>query len=191
MRCTIWSMLTANWPCCASSSRPRPAARESSRWQPQRRRMITDATGTDVCFVHVLDDTRPIADAGRRHPAIRQQVGRIRLPLGSGISGWVASHREPVVIISRQGIRPALHARSIRCGVRTSPRWRRCRWRQTRADWSECSTYTRSQRREFTAARRGAVACDRPPDRGRAASGAAAPPTGRPASAPTRTSSSR
>ena len=25
-------------------------------------------------------------------------MGKIRLPLGSGISGWVARHREPVVI---------------------------------------------------------------------------------------------
>jgi two-component system, NarL family, sensor kinase len=61
-------------------------------------RMITDATGTDVCFVHVLDDSdRSLTLAGATPPFDRQ-VGRIRLPLGSGISGWVASHREPVVI---------------------------------------------------------------------------------------------
>ena len=61
-------------------------------------RMITDATGTDVCFVHVLDDSdRSLTLAGATPPFDRE-VGRIRLPLGSGISGWVASHREPVVI---------------------------------------------------------------------------------------------
>jgi two-component system, NarL family, sensor kinase len=61
-------------------------------------RMITDATATDVCFVHVLDDSdRSLTLAGATPPFDRQ-VGRIRLPLGSGISGWVASHREPVVI---------------------------------------------------------------------------------------------
>ena len=61
-------------------------------------RMITDATGTDVCFVHVLDDSdRSLTLAGATPPFDRQ-VGRIRLPLGSGISGWVASHRQPVVI---------------------------------------------------------------------------------------------
>jgi two-component system NarL family sensor kinase len=61
-------------------------------------RMITDATGTDVCFVHVLDDSdRSLTLAGAT-PPFDGQVGRIRLPLGSGISGWVASHREPVVI---------------------------------------------------------------------------------------------
>ena len=61
-------------------------------------RMITAATASDVCFVHVLDDTdRSLTLAGATPPFDRE-VGKIRLPLGSGISGWVASHREPVVI---------------------------------------------------------------------------------------------
>jgi signal transduction histidine kinase len=61
-------------------------------------RMITDATGADVCFVHVLDDgDRSLTLAGATPPYDRE-IGRVRLPLGSGISGWVASHREPVVI---------------------------------------------------------------------------------------------
>jgi signal transduction histidine kinase len=65
-------------------------------------RMITDATGTDVCLVHVLDDTdRSLTLAGATPPFDRQ-VGQIRLPLGSGISGWVASHRQPVVITERK-----------------------------------------------------------------------------------------
>ena len=65
-------------------------------------RMITDATGTDVCFVHVLDDgDRSLTLAGATPPFDRE-VGRVRLPLGSGISGWVASHREPVVIIEEK-----------------------------------------------------------------------------------------
>jgi signal transduction histidine kinase len=61
-------------------------------------RMITSATATDVCFVHVLDDSdRSLTLAGAT-PPFDGEVGKIRLPLGSGISGWVASHREPVVI---------------------------------------------------------------------------------------------
>ena len=61
-------------------------------------RMITAATGTDVCFVHVLDDSdRSLTLAGAT-PPFDGQVGKIRLPLGSGISGWVARHRKPVVI---------------------------------------------------------------------------------------------
>jgi two-component system, NarL family, sensor kinase len=61
-------------------------------------RMITAATGADVCFVHVLDDgDRSLTLAGAT-PPFDASVGKIRLPLGSGISGWVARHREPVVI---------------------------------------------------------------------------------------------
>lgn len=61
-------------------------------------RMITDATDTDVCFVHVLDDTERTLTLAGATPPFDSQVGKIQLPLGSGISGWVASHREPVVI---------------------------------------------------------------------------------------------
>ena len=63
-------------------------------------RMITAATASDVCFVHVLDDTdRSLTLAGAT-PPFDEQVGLVRMPLGSGVSGWVASHREPVVIVS-------------------------------------------------------------------------------------------
>lgn len=62
-------------------------------------RMITEATGTDVCFVHVLDDSdRGLTLAGAT-PPFDQHVGTVRVPLGSGISGWVAIHRKPVVIV--------------------------------------------------------------------------------------------
>ncbi|MGV0851687.1 GAF domain-containing sensor histidine kinase [Mycolicibacterium phlei] len=61
-------------------------------------RMITAATASDVCFVHVLDDSgRSLTLAGAT-PPFDSEIGKIRLPLGQGISGWVASHREPVVI---------------------------------------------------------------------------------------------
>ena len=61
-------------------------------------RMITAATGTDVCFVHVLDDTERSLTLTGATPPFDTEVGKIRLPLGSGVSGWVARHREPVVI---------------------------------------------------------------------------------------------
>ena len=62
-------------------------------------RMITTATATDVCFVHVLDDTERSLTLTGATPPFDSEVGKIRLPMGQGISGWVASHREPVVII--------------------------------------------------------------------------------------------
>jgi two-component system, NarL family, sensor kinase len=61
-------------------------------------RMITAATATDVCFVHVLDDSDRALTLAGATPPFDSEVGKIRLPLGSGISGWVASNREPVVI---------------------------------------------------------------------------------------------
>jgi signal transduction histidine kinase len=61
-------------------------------------RIITAATDSDVCFVHVLDDTERSLTLAGATPPFDAEVGKIRLPLGQGISGWVASHREPVVI---------------------------------------------------------------------------------------------
>ncbi len=60
--------------------------------------VITEATATDVCFVHVLDDTdRSLTLAGAT-PPFDTQVGAVHLPLGHGVSGWVASRWKPVVI---------------------------------------------------------------------------------------------
>ncbi len=61
-------------------------------------RIITAATDSDVCFVHVLDDTERSLTLAGATPPFDSEVGKIRLPLGQGISGWVASNHEPVVI---------------------------------------------------------------------------------------------
>ncbi len=61
-------------------------------------RMITAATNTDVCYVYVLDDTNRSLTLAGATPPFDVEIGKVRLPLGSGISGWVASHREHVVI---------------------------------------------------------------------------------------------
>ena len=61
--------------------------------------LIVAATATDECFVHVLDDTdRSLTLAGATPPFDRE-VGRIRLRLGEGVTGWAASHRQPVVLV--------------------------------------------------------------------------------------------
>jgi two-component system NarL family sensor kinase len=65
-------------------------------------RLITDTTATDVCFVHVLDDGERSLTLAGATPPFDGQVGRVRLPLGSGVTGWVASHREPVVIVEHK-----------------------------------------------------------------------------------------
>jgi len=60
-------------------------------------RLIVDATATDVCFVYMLDDSGGSLTLTGATPPFDRQVGRIRLPLGEGITGWVASHRKPAV----------------------------------------------------------------------------------------------
>ena len=61
-------------------------------------RLIVEATTTDVCFVHVLDDNGGALTLMGATPPFDHQVGRIHLPVGEGVSGWVASHRQPAVI---------------------------------------------------------------------------------------------
>jgi signal transduction histidine kinase len=61
-------------------------------------RLIVEATTTDVCFVHVLDDNGGALTLMGATPPFDGQVGRIHLPVGEGVSGWVASHRQPAVI---------------------------------------------------------------------------------------------
>lgn len=84
-------------------------------------RMITAATGTDVCFVHVLDDTERSLTLTGATPPFDDQVGKIRLPLSEGVSGWVASHREPVVISDNKEADPRyLPIESLRGSAFTS-----------------------------------------------------------------------
>lgn len=69
-------------------------------------RLIVEATTTDVCFVHVLDDNGGSLTLMGATPPFVSQVGRIHLPVGEGVSGWVASHRKPAVIAADKGTDP-------------------------------------------------------------------------------------
>lgn len=60
--------------------------------------LITEATHTDICFVHVLDDTERSLTLVGATPPFDGQVGKVHMPLGRGVSGWVAQHRTPVVL---------------------------------------------------------------------------------------------
>jgi len=65
-------------------------------------RLITEATTTDVCFVHVLDDAERSLTLTGATPPFESAVGQVRLPIGVGVTGWVASHRTPAVIVERK-----------------------------------------------------------------------------------------
>ncbi|MDQ3896371.1 MAG: GAF domain-containing sensor histidine kinase [Actinomycetota bacterium] len=60
--------------------------------------LVTAATESDVCFVHLVDEElRRVVLAGAT-PPFDEQVGMIQLALGEGIAGWVAKHAEPAVV---------------------------------------------------------------------------------------------
>jgi signal transduction protein with GAF and PtsI domain len=50
----------------------------------------------DSCFVYVLEEDELVLRASRNpHPEV---LGRLRLHVGQGITGWVAEHREPAAV---------------------------------------------------------------------------------------------
>ncbi|HET9256698.1 MAG TPA: GAF domain-containing protein, partial [Pseudonocardiaceae bacterium] len=64
--------------------------------------LITEATSTDVCFVHLLDPAGDKIQLRGATPPFDQLAGQIELPLNEGVAGWVAAHCEPVVIIDNK-----------------------------------------------------------------------------------------
>lgn len=69
-------------------------------------RLITEATATDVCFVHVLDDPERSLTLAGATPPFDSAVGRVRLDIGEGVTGWVAEHRTPAVIVEHKELDP-------------------------------------------------------------------------------------
>ncbi|MGI8983964.1 MAG: GAF domain-containing sensor histidine kinase, partial [Acidimicrobiales bacterium] len=60
--------------------------------------LVTAATHSDVCFVHLVDEElRRVVLAGAT-PPFDEQVGSVQLALGEGIAGWVAKFAEPAVV---------------------------------------------------------------------------------------------
>ena len=60
---------------------------------------MTETTGTDVCFVHLLDEHGTRLQLRGATPPFDDLVGKIELSLGEGVSGWVALHGEPAVLV--------------------------------------------------------------------------------------------
>ena len=60
--------------------------------------LVVEVTRGDAAFLYLLDDTREalvLRASTQPHPSL---IGRIRLELGEGITGWVARERTPVAI---------------------------------------------------------------------------------------------
>jgi len=60
--------------------------------------LVTEATASDVCFVHVLDDARQVLVLMGATPPFTSLSGTVELALGQGVAGWVALHAEPAVV---------------------------------------------------------------------------------------------
>src|SRR5207247_130509 len=60
--------------------------------------LVTEATESDVCFVHVLDDARQVLVLMGATPPFTSLSGTVELALGDGVAGWVALHAEPAVV---------------------------------------------------------------------------------------------
>ena len=68
--------------------------------------LVTETTGTDVCFVHLLDERGRTLRLSGATPPFDGLVGKIELGLGEGVSGWVASHVQPAVIVDDKAADP-------------------------------------------------------------------------------------
>jgi two-component system, NarL family, sensor kinase len=60
--------------------------------------LVAEATGSDVCFVHVLDDERNRIVLMGATPPFSALAGTVELALGEGVAGWVALNAKPAVV---------------------------------------------------------------------------------------------
>jgi two-component system NarL family sensor kinase len=77
------------------------AAEERSFREVLRRSaaLVVQATGSDACFLHVVDPERSEVVLMGAHPEeFDALAGSIRLPIGQGVAGWVALHGEIAVV---------------------------------------------------------------------------------------------
>src|SRR5258707_7737985 len=60
---------------------------------------VADLVSCDSCFIFVLEGEDLVLRASKNpHPEV---LDRLKIQIGQGIAGWVAEHREPVVIPER------------------------------------------------------------------------------------------
>lgn len=60
--------------------------------------LVTEATGSDVCFVHIVEEDRDRVVLAGATPPFDELAGTVELAIGEGVAGWVAQHGEPAVV---------------------------------------------------------------------------------------------
>jgi two-component system, NarL family, sensor kinase len=61
--------------------------------------LITETTRTDVCFVYLLDEAGERLVLCGATPPFHRLAGQVELKMGEGVTGWVAAHGRPAVIV--------------------------------------------------------------------------------------------
>lgn len=69
---------------------------------------VTTAIPCDSCFIYVLEDQNLVLRASKNPHA--DAVDQVGMPIGQGITGWVAEHREPVAIAANASDDPRFKA---------------------------------------------------------------------------------
>ena len=65
--------------------------------------LVTEVTMTDVCFVHLLDESGDELILAGATPPFDRLAGTVRLRVGEGVAGWVALHGRPAVVDDKWG----------------------------------------------------------------------------------------
>ena len=69
--------------------------------------LVVEATACDACLIYLIDnDDLVLCASNTPHPS---QIGKIRLKLGEGITGWVARERRMVAIPREASKDPRFH----------------------------------------------------------------------------------
>jgi uroporphyrinogen-III synthase len=64
----------------------------------------TSVVKCDSCFVYLLEGDELVLRASKNaHP---EAVGKLKVKVGEGITGWVAKHRQPVVVAQNAALDP-------------------------------------------------------------------------------------
>ncbi len=60
--------------------------------------LVMAATRGDACFLHLYDEEREVLTLRAASEGFRDAVDQVVLGIGEGVAGWVAQHREVVII---------------------------------------------------------------------------------------------
>jgi len=77
------------------------ATAEATNYAELLRRIVdgaTEATDTQVCSLYLWDDAERVLVLAATNGLVQTAVGRVRLALGEGVTGWVAAQGQPLAV---------------------------------------------------------------------------------------------